>query len=181
MVAAAAQLLGQVQLLATPWTATRQASLSFMVSQSLLELMSIESVMPYTILSSVTPFSSFLQSFPESESFQMSQFFASGSQNIGASASVSVLLSNIQGWFPLGLTGLISLQFKGLSRVFYNTTVQKHQFFGTQIFLRSKLMSIHAAAAAAKSLQSCWTLCDPTDGSSGGSPIPGILQGRTLE
>ena len=86
-----------------------------------------------TISSSVVPFSSCLQSFPASGSFPMSQFFASGGQRIGVSASASVLQMNIQNWFPLGLTGLISLQFKGLSRVLTNTTVQKHQFFGAQI------------------------------------------------
>ena len=80
-----------------------------------------------TISSSVVPFSSYLQSFPASGSFPMSQLFPSGGQSIGASASTSVLPMNIQGWFPLGLTGLISLQSKGLSRVFSNTTVQKHQ------------------------------------------------------
>ena len=83
-----------------------------------------------TILSSVVPFSSCLQSFPASGSFQMSQFFASGCWTIGVSVSASVLPMNIQDWFPLGLTGWISLQSKGLSRVFSNTTVQKHQFFG---------------------------------------------------
>ena len=79
-----------------------------------------------TISSSVVPFSSCLQSSPASGSFQMSQFFASGGQSIGASASASVIPMNIQDWFPLGWTGWISLQSKGLSRVFYNTTVQKH-------------------------------------------------------
>ena len=83
-----------------------------------------------TISSSVIPFSSCPQSFPASGSFLMSQVFASGGQSIGASASV--LPMNIQDWFPLGLTGWISLQSKGLSRVFSNTVVQKHQFFGTQ-------------------------------------------------
>ena len=83
-----------------------------------------------TISSSVVPFSSCLQSFPASRSFPMSQFFASGSQSIGASSSV--LPINGQDWFPLGLTGWISLKSKGLSRVFSNTTVQKHQFFSTQ-------------------------------------------------
>ena len=83
-----------------------------------------------TISSSVIPFSSHLQSFSASESFQMSQFFASGGQSIGISASASVLPMNIQDWFPLEWTGWISLQSKGLSRVFSNTTVQKHQFFG---------------------------------------------------
>ena len=93
--------------------------------------------------SSVIPFSSCLQSFPASGSFQMSQFFASGAQNIGVSASASVLPVNIQNWFPLGLTSLISLLSKGLSRVFSNTTVQKHQFFGAQLFYSPTLTSIH--------------------------------------
>ena len=85
-----------------------------------------------TILSSVVPFSSCLQSFPASGSFLMSQFFALDGQSIGASASASVLLLKIQGWFPLGLTGLISLQSKGISRVFSYSSAQKHQFFGAQ-------------------------------------------------
>ena len=89
-----------------------------------------------TISSSVIPFSSRLQSFPVSGSFLMSQFFASGGQSIGVSASASVIPMNIQDWFPLGLTGLI-LQSKGLSRVFSNTTVQKHQFFSTDLSLWS--------------------------------------------
>ena len=90
-----------------------------------------------TISSSVVPFSSHLQSFPASGSFAMSQFFASGGQSIRVSTSVSVLPMNIQDWFPLGLTGWISLQSKGLSRVFSNTTVQKHQFFSAQLSLQS--------------------------------------------
>ena len=88
-----------------------------------------------TISSSVVPFSSCLQSFPSSECFQMSQFFASGGQSIRVSASTSVLPMNIDNWFPLGWTGWISLQSKGLSRVFSNTTVQKHQFFSAQLSL----------------------------------------------
>ena len=88
-----------------------------------------------TILSSVIPFSSCLRSFPASGSFQMCQVFASGGQSIGVSASASALLMNIQDWFPLGWTGWISLQSKGLSRVFSNTTVQKHQFFSAQLSL----------------------------------------------
>ena len=86
-----------------------------------------------TVSPSVFPFSSCFQSFPASGSFPMSQFFTSGGQNIEVSASTSVLPMNIQDWFPLGWTGWISLQFKGLSRVFSNTTLQKHQFFGTQL------------------------------------------------
>ena len=90
-----------------------------------------------TISSSAIPFSSCLQSFPASGSFPKSQFFASGGQSIGASASASVLPMNIQDWFPLGLTGWISLQSKGPLRVFFNTTVQKHQFFSAQLSLWS--------------------------------------------
>ena len=107
----------------TPWTAARQASLSITNSWSLLKLISISS--------SVIPFSC-LQSFSASESFPMSQFFALGGQSIGASASASVFPMNIQDWFPLGLTSLISLLSKGFSRVFSNTTVQKHQLFSIQ-------------------------------------------------
>ena len=90
-----------------------------------------------TISSSVIPFSSCLQSFPASGSFPMSQFFASGGQSIGAWASASVLPMNIQDWFPLGLTNLISLQSKGLLGVFFKTIVRKHQLFGAQLSLKS--------------------------------------------
>ena len=130
------QLLSRVCLFVIPWTAVRQASLSITNSQSLLKLLMIESVMP-SISSSVVPFSSCLQSFPVSGSFQISQLFVLGGQSIGVSVSTSVLPMNIQDWFPIGWTGLISLQSKGLSRVFSNTTVQKHQFFGTQLSLWS--------------------------------------------
>ena len=116
-----------------PWATAHQPSLSFTSFQSLLKLMSIELVMPSNILSSVVPFSFCLQSLPASGSFLMSWLFASGGQSIGASSSASVLPMNIQGWFPLGWTGWISLQSKGLSRVFSNTTVQKHQFFGAPL------------------------------------------------
>ena len=91
------------------------------------------------ISSSVLPFSSRLQSFPALGSFPVSRFFTSGGQSIGVSASASAsafLPMNIQDWFPLGLTGWISLQSKGLSRVFSNITVQKHQFFSTQLSLK---------------------------------------------
>ena len=91
-----------------------------------------------TILFSVVPFSSCLQSFPASRSFLMSQPFTSGGQSIGASVSATVFPINIQVWFPLWLTGLISLQSKGLSRVFSSTTVQKHQFFSAKPSLWSK-------------------------------------------
>ena len=95
-----------------------------------------------TISSSVIPFSC-PWSFPASGSFQMNQFFASSGQSIGVSASASVLPMNIQDWLPLGLTGFISLQSKGLSRVFSNTTVQKHQTSNTQFSLWSNSLSIH--------------------------------------
>ena len=88
-----------------------------------------------TISCSVVPFSSHIQCFPASGSFQMSHLFASSGQSIGVSASKSLLPMNIQDWFPLGWTGWISLQSKGLSRVFTNITVQKHQFFGAQLSL----------------------------------------------
>ena len=123
------QLLSRVWLFVTPWTAACLASLSTN-SWSLPKLISTELVMPSNHLILCRPFSSCLQSFPASESFLMSQLFAFG-QNIGASASV--LPMNIQCWFPLGLTGWISLQSKGLSRVFSTTTIQKHQFSGTQL------------------------------------------------
>ena len=91
-----------------------------------------------TMSSSVTLFSSCPQSFPASGSFPNSWLYPSGGQSIRASAAASVLPMNIQGWFSLGLTGLISLLFKGLTRVFSNSTVQKHQFFGSQFSLWSK-------------------------------------------
>ena len=91
-----------------------------------------DAIQPSYLLLSVL-FSSCPESFPASGSFPMSQFFTSGGQSIGVSASASVLAMNIQGWFPLGLTDLICLQSKGLSRVFSNTTVQKRQFFGAQL------------------------------------------------
>ena len=90
-----------------------------------------------TISSSVVPFSSCLQSFSASGSFPMSQFFPLGDQSIGVSGSASVLPMNIQGWFPIGWTGWISLQSKGFSRVFSNTTVQKHQFLSAHLSLWS--------------------------------------------
>ena len=88
-----------------------------------------------TISSSVVPFSLCFSSFPASGSFPISQFFASDDQSTGVSASTSVLQMNIQDWFPLGLTGWVSLQSKGLSRVFSTSTVQKHQFFGARLSL----------------------------------------------
>ena len=116
----------RVWLFLTPWTAARQASLSTQTH--------VRQCHP-TISFSVIPFSSCPQSFPASGSFPMSQLFTSGGQSIGVSASTSVLPMNTQDWSPLGWTGWISLQSKGLSRVFSNTTVQKYQFFYWFYFL----------------------------------------------
>ena len=129
------QLLSHFQLFLIPWTEAPQVSLSITNSRGYSNSCPLSWWCHATILSSVIPFSTCLQSFPASGSFPMSQFFASGSQSIGVSASASVLPMNIQDWFPLGWTGWISLQSKGLSRVFSNTTVQKHQFFNTQLSL----------------------------------------------
>ena len=128
------QFLSHVRLFVTPWTTAHQASLSITNFWSLLKLMSTELVMSSNHLIPCCPFYSCLQYLPASESFLLSQLFASGSQSIGVSASASVLPVTIQDWFPLGWTGWISLQSKGLSRVF-TTTIQKHQFFGAQLSL----------------------------------------------
>ena len=118
-----------------PNPAACQASLSITYSWSLLNSCPLSQWCHPTISSSVVPFSPHLQSFPASGSFLMSQFFASGGQSIGASATASVLPMNIQDWFPLGWTSWISLHFNGLSRVFSNTIVQKHQYFSAQLSL----------------------------------------------
>ena len=125
-----------VRLFATPLTVARQASL-FTISRSFLKLMFIYSVMPSNDLILCHLLFPPAFNLPASGSFPLSQFFTSGGQSIGASASTSVLPVNIQDWFPLGLSGLISLQSKGLSRVFSDTTVPKHQFFSTQFSLWS--------------------------------------------
>ena len=122
------QSLSRVRLFATSWIAARQASLSITISRSSLRLTSIESVMP----SSHLIFTSCPQSLPASGSFPMSKLFAWGGQSTGASALASFLPKKSQGWSPSQWTSWISSQSKGLSRVFSNTTVQKHQFFGTQ-------------------------------------------------
>ena len=118
------QLLSHVQLFAIPWTAAHQASLSFTISESLLKLMSIESVMPSNHLILCHHLLFLPSIFPRSRSSTVRQLFASSGQSIGASASAWVLSMNIQDWFSLGLTGLISLLPKGLSRVFSSTTLQ---------------------------------------------------------
>ena len=127
------QLLSRVWLFVTTWTAAHQASLSITNSWSIPNSFPLSQWCHPTTSSSVVPFSSCLQSFPASGSVQMGQLFASGGQSIRTSASV--LPINIQYWYPLGWTGLISLQSKGLSRVFSDTTVQKHQFFCAQLSL----------------------------------------------
>ena len=137
------QSLSRVRLFATPWITALQASLSIIISWSSLKLTSIESVMPSSrwchpvISSSVVPFSSCPQSLPASESFLVGQLFAWGGQSIGVSALASFPPKNTQDWSPLGWTGWISLQSKGLARVFCSTTVQKHQFFSTQLSSQS--------------------------------------------
>ena len=129
------QLLSHVWLFATPWAAARQASLYITNSWSLPKLCPLSRWCHPTVSSSVIPFSSCPQSFPASGSFQMIQLFASHGQRIGATASASGLPMNTQNLFPSGWTGWISLQSKGLTRVFSNTTVQKHQFFSAQLSL----------------------------------------------
>ena len=134
------QSLSRVWLFVIPWTAARQVSLSFTISWNLLKLMFIESVMPSNYLIFCCPL--LLSSmFPSSRSFQISELFTSGGQSIGASGSV--LPMNIQGLFPLGLIGLISLLSKGLSRVFPSSTVKKHLFLTAQLFYDPTLTSIH--------------------------------------
>ena len=130
--------LSYVQLFRTPWIAGCQASLSFTISWSLLKLMSIESVISSNHLILCRPFLLLPSVFPSISLFSRTQLFASGGQRIAASASASVLPMNIQDWFCLQLTVWISLQPKGLSRVFSNTTVQKRQFFSAQPSLWSK-------------------------------------------
>ena len=121
---------------ATPWAAARQVSLSLTISWSLPKLMSTESVMPFNHLILCCPLLLLPSVFPGIRVFpNESSLCIRWPKSIGVSASASVLPMNIQGWLPLGWTGLISLQFKGLSRVFPSTTAQKHQFFGTQPFL----------------------------------------------
>ena len=122
------QLISWVQFFVTPWTAACQTSLSFTISWNLLKLMSIELVVPSDRLILCHPLLFCLQSFPASRSFPMSQLSALGGQSTGASASASVLSMNIQGWFSLRLTSLISLLSRGLSRVFFRGTISiQHQ------------------------------------------------------
>ena len=128
---------------ATTWTAACQASPSFTISQSLFKPISIESVMPSNPSHPVIPFSSCPQSFPASGSFLMSQFFASDGQSIGVSASKSVLPMNSQNWFPLGWTAWISLQSKGLSRVFSKPQFKRINSLALSLLHSPTLTSIH--------------------------------------
>ena len=132
------QSLSCVQLFVTPWTVARQVSLSITNSQSLLKLMSIKSVMPSNHLIFCRPLLPH-SIFPSIRVFSSESILRIRCQRIGVSASTSVLPMNIQDWFPLAWTGWISLQSKGFSRVFSNTTVQKHQFFNTQAFFMVQL------------------------------------------
>ena len=133
------QLLNCVRLFVTPWTAGSQASLSFSISQSFLKLMSNKSVMPSNYFFLCCTRLLLRSIFPASGSFPMSCLFSSGGQCIGASASASILPMNIQGWFHLGLTSLISLQYEGLARVFFNTKVQKASILQHSAFIMVQL------------------------------------------
>ena len=126
------QSLCHVQLFSTPWTAAHQATLSFTISLCLLRLTSIESVMPSNHLILCHLFLLLSSIFPSIRVFSNKLALHKAGQNIGASASASVLSMKIHGWFPLVSIGLISLQSKGLTRVFSNTTIWKHQFFSIQ-------------------------------------------------
>ena len=131
------QSLSHVPFFVTLWTVACQASLSITNSLSLLKLMSIESVMPSNHLILCHPLLLPPSILPSIRVFSVSRLFTSGGQSIGASALASVLPMNIQDWFPVGWTGWTTLQSKGLSRVFSNSTVWRHQFFSTQSFLLS--------------------------------------------
>ena len=131
------QSLSRVRLFGTPWISAHQASLFITNSRSLFKPMSIESVMPSNHLIFCRPLLLLHPIPPSIRVFPVSQLFAGGGQRIGVSASASVLPMNTQGWSPWGWTGWISLQSKGLSRVFANTIVQKHQFFGAQLSSQS--------------------------------------------
>ena len=160
------QLISHVWLFVTPWTAPCQASLSFTKFWSLLKLLSIESVIrPLVISSCVISFSSLLQSFPASGSFPMSQFFISGGQSIGVSAAASVLPMN-SGLISFRLTGWISLQSKGLSRVFSNTTVHLRLIEAAawiRIYFSVKFIKMHPLFCLFATLHGIWHL--PNQGS----------------
>ena len=131
------QSLRHAQLFVTPWTAAHQASLSFTNSQSLIKLMSIKPVMPSNHLILCCLLLLLPSIFPRIRVFSNESVLQSGGQGIGASDSALILPMNIQVWFPWGLTGWIFLKYKGFSRVFASTTVQKLQYFSTQLSLYS--------------------------------------------
>ena len=137
------QLLRHVRLFVTPWTAARQASLSTINSQGLLKLVPIELVIPSNHLICCCPLLLPSSIFPSIRVFSNESVLCIGGQRIGVSISTSVLPMNIQDWFPLGCTGWISLLSKGLSRVFSNITVQKHQFLVLSSLYSPTLTSIH--------------------------------------
>ena len=145
------QPLSRVWLFATPWTAAHQASLS--ITNSWILFTHVHWVSDALQPSHPRrPLSSRLQSFPASGSFPRSPFVTSGGQRIGVSASASVLPMNIQDWFPIGLTGWISLQPKRLSRVFSNNTVQKHPFFSDQFFFIVQLSHLYMTTGKTRAL-----------------------------
>jgi len=168
------QLPSRVRLFVTPWTVVARLPCPSPSPRVCSNLYPLSWSCHPTISSSVIPFPFCLQSFPKSRFFPMSPFLTSGGQNIEALASSSVISMNTQDWLPLGLTALISLLSKGLSKSSPAQQFEDH-FFSSDFFM------VKFAAAAAKSVQSCPTLCDPIDGSPPGSPVPGILQARTLE
>ena len=171
------QSLSRVQLFEMPWIAACQDSLSITNSWSLLKLMSIESMMPSNHLILCHPLLLPPSTFPSIGSFKMSWYFASGGQSVDVSASASVLLMNIQDWFPLEWTGWISVLSKGISRVFSNITVQRHQFFGTELYLFIN-SHIHNREGNGKPLQ-CSCLENPRDGGAWWAAIYGVAQSRT--
>ena len=141
----------------TSWTSARQASLSFTISWSLLKVRSTELVMRSNHLSVCWPLLLLPSVFTSIKVFLMSQLFALGDQSIGASASASVLPMNSQYWFPLGWTGLISLQSTGLLRVLFNTKIQKHQSFGAQPSLWSNFQKQKILKRGGKNTQKNYT------------------------
>ena len=156
-----------MQLFITLWIAAHWASLFITTPGACSNSWPLSQWCHPTISSSVIPFS-YIQSFPSSGSFPMSQFFASGGPSIGASASASVLPMNFRDWSPLGWTGWISSQSKGLSRVFSNTTVQKHQFFGAQLSLWfnshiSHVVPIHSGILLSHKKECIWLSSNEVD------------------
>ena len=145
--------LSRVRLIVTAWTAVHQASLSITNSRSLLGLMSIKSVIPSSHLILCHPLFLLPSIFPSIRVFLMSRLFTPGGQSIGASASASVLSVNIQDWFPLGLTGLISLQSNGLSRVFSNTQFKSINSLTFSLLFGPTLTSIHDWKTIALTIQ----------------------------